>query len=53
MTTPVLIVALAGIVCALFGYIVHKTGTTSGVVDVGRAIGALIAELVNALGRLP
>jgi len=37
----------------LFGYIVHTTGTTAGLVDVGRALGALIAELVNAFNRLP
>lgn len=53
MSTPVLITALAVTFCALASYIVHKTGTTTGIVDVGRALGALIAELVTGFNRLP
>ena len=41
-------------VCALAGYIVRITGTTTGIADIGRAIGAMLAAIITALtGRKP
>ncbi|WP_156751430.1 hypothetical protein [Mycobacterium sp. 1245111.1] len=52
MSTRILLVALAAIFCLLLGYIVHRTGKTAGIVVVVPALGAFVAELVDALNRL-
>lgn len=57
MTTTAALVALIAIAiistCVLAGYIVHTTGTTTGIPDLGRAIGALLAAIITALTRNP
>lgn len=60
MTLSVLVAlaALAAIaiisVCVLAGYIVRTTGSTAGIADIGRAIGAVVAAIITALtGRGP
>lgn len=60
MTTSVLVALIAlgattiVSMCVLAGYIVHTTGTTTGIPDLGRAIGALLAAVITALtGRNP
>lgn len=53
MTTTIALVALIAIaivsMCLLAGYIVHTTGTTTGIPDLGRAIGALLAAIITGL----
>jgi hypothetical protein len=40
-------------VCALAGYIVRITGTTTGIADIGRAIGAMLAAIITGPHRPP
>lgn len=57
MSTTIALAALIAITivstCLLAGYIVHTTGTTTGIPDLGRAIGALLATIITALTRNP
>lgn len=47
-TAAVLIVAIALVgFYVLVGYIVHKTGTTTGIADIGRAVADIISALTN------
>jgi len=47
-TAAVLIVAVALIgFYLLVGYIVHTTGTTTGIADIGRAVADIISALTN------
>ncbi|MCH9728752.1 MAG: hypothetical protein K0U84_03550 [Actinomycetia bacterium] len=47
-TAAVLIVAIALVgFYVLVGYIVHKTGTTTGIADIGRAVADIISALMS------
>lgn len=51
---PVLAVTIVSIVaivcaCALAGYIVHITGSTTGMVDAGKLVGALLVAAIASL----
>ncbi|WP_165595653.1 MULTISPECIES: hypothetical protein [Mycobacteriaceae] len=47
-TAAVLIVAIALVgFYVLVGYIVHKTGTTTGIAEIGRAVADIISALMN------
>lgn len=51
-TTTAIVVALIAIVViagfyVLVGYIVHETGSTSGIADIGRAVAAIISALTG------
>lgn len=47
-TAAVLIVAIALVgFYVLVGYIVHKTGTTTGIADIGCAVADIISALMN------
>lgn len=55
--TPVLALTIIscftiGSVCLLAGVIVYRTGTTAGVADVARAIGALLSAFISAVDRI-
>lgn len=41
-----------GSFCLLAGAIVHRTGTTAGIADIARAIGALLSAFISAVARL-
>lgn len=53
MTTPTLaaltILGVTAIVSTLVGFIVHTTGTTTGISDIGYAIGAILTATIAAL----
>jgi hypothetical protein len=50
-TTAIVIVLVAIVVVAgfyvLVGYIVHETGSTNGIADIGRAVAAIIAAMIG------
>jgi hypothetical protein len=47
-TAAVLIVAVALVgFYLLVGYVVHKTGTTAGIAEIGRAAAAIISALAG------
>ena len=47
-TAAVLIVAIALVgFYVLVGYIVHRTGTTTGIADIGRAVADIISALTG------
>lgn len=47
-TAAILIIAVALVgFYLLVGYIVHKTGTTAGIADVGRAVAAIISAFTG------
>ncbi|HPY23449.1 MAG TPA: hypothetical protein PLK19_03905 [Mycobacterium sp.] len=47
-TAAVLIVAIPLVgFYVLVGYIVYKTGTTTGIADIGRAVADIISALTN------
>jgi hypothetical protein len=47
-TAIILVIALTIIgFCLLAGYIVHKTGTTAGIPEIGRAIANIIAAIIR------
>lgn len=39
-------------VCSLAAYVVHVTGSTTGIGDVARAVGGLLSAFVTAVSRL-
>lgn len=56
--TPLLALTLLSaiaIVCVslVAAYVVHKTGSTTGIADVARAVGSLLSAAITAVMRLP
>lgn len=47
------LITVAAMACMTIVAVVRITGTTTGIVDIGRAIGALIAEILTGFGRHP
>jgi hypothetical protein len=56
MYTPTLValtfITAIAIICLLAGFVVHKTGSTADIRDIGRAIGPILTAIAKAFTDL-